>query len=157
MIPEVTVTLTVPADRLTDLQAFCQETDTSVPGNLAPSTEPEEKPKRGRGRPKGAKNKPKPEPTPEPTPEPEPEPEPEPHQGDVEAVAAEAALKNDETPAEEATDAPTLDDAKAAVQARITSHGLDSVKSILAEFTAAKLSDLDPKDYAAVIEKLKGE
>jgi len=56
MISEVTVTLTVPADRLSDLQRFCQETDAPEP------TKPT-KPKRGR--PAGSKNKKPPEVAPE--------------------------------------------------------------------------------------------
>lgn len=45
MIKEVTVTLTVPADRLADLQAFCQETNAVAAPPVPPEPKAKRKPK----------------------------------------------------------------------------------------------------------------
>ena len=49
----------------------------------------------------------------------------------------------------------TEDQVKAAIHSRIETHGLDSVKQILAAAGAAKFSDLDPSIYGKVLAKLK--
>jgi len=68
--------------------------------------------------------------------------------------AEAAALVGDEEETAAPAPAITEDDLKAAVRARIESHGLDSVKQIFATVGADKLSAIKLDDYAAVRDAL---
>ena len=59
----------------------------------------------------------------------------------------------DETPADEDV---TLDDVKKAVGAYAQENGNKSGKDLVASFGVAKLSELDPEQYAAVVKKAGG-
>lgn len=126
MIPEVTVTLTVPADRLGDLQRFCQETDTPAPAAAEPEAEAAEPkpPKPKRGRPAGAKNKKK-------------NPEPE--------VVVDAELPS----ADEVRDA-----IRACVEK--DPSGIDAVGKAFQTVGATDVSSIKPEDRAAIIAALRG-
>jgi hypothetical protein len=126
---EITLTLTIHADRLAALADFLLERETLTvtpeppPPDVLPDVLPDEKPKkpaRGRGRPKGAKNKAKVA-TPEPTPEVE----------------------------------HTEDDVRAAVRAAVESGGLDKVSAVFSSVGANCLSAIKAVDFDKVIAALK--
>lgn len=163
MIPEVTVTITVPTDRLADLQAFCQEIplairaigEAGVPAPRASTTSIDEldggeglpmtpeKPKRKR-RTKAeiAADKAKAEA--------EANKEPDPPQGDVEAVAAAAAAEA----ADDEVEPPSVDDVRAAITKAAEAGKAEDVRALIKELGVPDVSSIPADKRAYVIEAL---
>lgn len=172
---EITLTLTIHADRLAALGDFLLEREAAslaarpaiveelaagAPlGELARANpmagvaelgeEKPTKPKRGRGRPKGAKNKPKEEPEVE-TPEPVVETPAAPVAEDIPGLA-EFLPDADTVPAVEHSE----DDVRAAVRVAVESGGLDLVAAVFTSVGADCLSAIKPADFGKVIKALK--
>lgn len=156
-IPNVTVTLTVPSDRLADLQRFCagelqqaapaeQPTITSVDTTAA--DQQEEKPKKPR-KPRAKKPKKEAEAA-----EQEPKPEPEPS-------ARMATTSVDEIDAHEEIAAeaehPSEDALRAAVKEAVVNGELAKVQAAFAKVKAEAVSDVKPEDRATVIAAIEAD
>ena len=146
----VSLTLTIPSNLLGALGALLGEhvesnyppiASTTLPDASAPTEEtyendePAAGAKRGRGRPKGSTKAKKAA------------------EAEAEAAANDDPLGLNDVPDD--VEVVTEDQVKAAIHSRIETHGLDSVKQILAAAGAAKFSDLDPSIYGKVLAKLK--
>lgn len=159
MIPEVTVTLTVPADRLAELGAFCQEVAPpvlvdvkSAPENSdeKPLAELPPAPKKKRGRPAGAKNKPKPDATPASV------------EGTKAHANAAAALSHVEPGAPDDIEkektpllVPSIDDVRAAITAAAEAGKVDAIKKLMIRLGVGDVSSIPEEERAGAIAELQ--
>jgi hypothetical protein len=105
------------------------ETPKALPASSTPAVAAPSKSKRGPGRPKGAKNKPKPEPAPV-------------RETDYDLEPAEVF------------GGCTLTDVRRALRDCIEVTDTPTARAVFAKFGAAKIGDLKPQDYAAVVAAL---
>ena len=86
-----------------------------------------------------------------PTKEAEPEPKKKAKKAEVKESAPETATEPEETKAEEPVKELTLTDVRGALAEKSRQGYVDEVKALIAKYGAQKLSDVDPKDYAAIM------
>lgn len=124
MIPQVTVTITVPADRLADLQAFCMEQAIAP----APKSHADLK------KPAAARKK----------------PGPKPGKKRAKKVVEEPVV---DEPVEESK-GPTRDELRQAISTAIDDYGEAPVKEVFAKHKVRKFSDIKDSQMGAMLDDI---